>query len=131
MEEPVGGVPGRDLDRLGLHRGEQLLGGLVALGAGGGQAGDGGLERDPGLEHGGRADASYSAPFDGGGPTTNVPAPWRVSTTPCSASEASASRTDARLTSSVRASSRSDGSRWPGTRTPARMSSARRSAICS
>ncbi len=104
---------------------------LVALGAGGGEPGDGGLE----LRRGPRARPTgwrrAATPLDGGGPTTNVPAPWRVSTTPCSCSEASASRTDARLTSSVRARSRSDGSRSPGVSTPERMSSARRSAICS
>ena len=117
VEEAVGGVPGGDVHRLGLHRGEQLLGRLVALGAGGGEPGDGGLELRARLEHGRRAGV-VRRPSDGGSPTTNVPAPWRVSTTPCSCSEASASRTDARLTSSVRARSRSDGSRSPGASTP-------------
>ena len=51
-------------------------------------------------------------PSDAGGrAATNVPAPWRVSTTPWTCSAPIASRTDARETSSTRASSRSDGSR--------------------
>ena len=68
-KEPVGRVPGGAVDRLGLHRRQQLLGDLVALGAGRGEPATAGSScarassTALGL-------ASCAPPSDGSGPTT-------------------------------------------------------------
>ncbi len=130
VEQAVGGVPGGDVHRLGLHRGQQLLGGGVRLRPGGGQAGDRGLQLGARLEHRRRARVVRRPRAGGGAGDERARALPRLDHA-LHLQRAIASRTEARLTSSERARSRSDGSRSPGASTPDRMSAARRSAICS
>ena len=57
------------------------------------------------------------------GPTTKVPTPWRVSTSPAACSLEIASRTTVRLTPNSAITAASVGSLWPGASAPSRMRS--------